>query len=222
MELQSIPSMIPDRLVPGAIPPTIGVTFDATPSTQEGYATVSPSSKVAEGESASLGLTPIPILLPPVNGGRRASSSTVMETDEVEDSVQLSCKDGATDSGTDGPHSKESSAAISMTSISEGSPGLSSATSDQAISAFESSHAAEKFTIQNTPLSYRNAIINQLKMTPKSYDESVVMEMLWKVEASDWTKDQKRTTVVHCLAVAKGFRRHPIVLALESLRQKLK
>ncbi|KAK3826174.1 MAG: hypothetical protein J3R72DRAFT_458040 [Linnemannia gamsii] len=185
MELQSIPSMIPDRLVPGAIPPTIGVTFDATPSTREGDATVTPSSKVADGESASLGLTPIPILLPPVNGGRRASSSTAMETDEeLEDSVQPSCKDVATDSGTDGPHSKESSAAVSMTSISEGSPGLSSATSDQAISAFESSHEAEKFTVQNTPLSYRNAIINQLKMTPKS---KLLTCYLVDLDGSKWT-----------------------------------
>lgn len=54
------------------------------------------------------------------------------------------------------------------------------------------------------------------------YNETMVMEMVWKVEGSEWTRDQKRMTVAHCLTVARGFRRHPVVLALESLRQKLK
>ncbi|KAF9537718.1 Integrator complex subunit 6-like [Mortierella hygrophila] len=66
-----------------------------------------------------------------------------------------------------------------------------------------------------SPLDYRNAIIKELKMEPRSYNETMVMEMVWKVEGSDWTRDQKQMTVAHCLTVARGFRRHPIVLALE-------
>lgn len=53
------------------------------------------------------------------------------------------------------------------------------------------------------------------------YNETMVMEMVWKVEGSDWTRDQKRMTVAHCLTVARGFRRYPVVLALESVRLKL-
>ncbi|KAF9132671.1 Integrator complex subunit 6 [Mortierella sp. 14UC] len=223
MELQSIPSMIPERLVPGAAPPTVSVASEATLSTREADAAATSSSKTAEGVSASLGLTPIPILSPPANGGSHASPNASTEADgTLAGPAHPNSKNITSDDGTDGLHPKETGATVSTTFLSDGASGSSSTTSDQARSAFVASHEAEKFSMQHNPLDYRNAIIKQLKMAPRSYNEDMVLEMLWKVEASDWTRDQKRTMVVHCLAVAKGFRRHPVALALESLRQKLK
>ncbi|KAF9910508.1 Integrator complex subunit 6-like [Linnemannia zychae] len=222
MELQSIPSTIPERLAPGAAPIT-GVASDATPSTREASATATPSNKTAEGASALLGLMPIPILSPPANGGSHASPNASTEVHEsLSGSTHSSSKNITSDGGTDGLPPKESGATVSTTFLSEGASGSSSTASDQVRLAFVSPHEAEQFSMQHTPLDYRNAIIKQLKMAPKSYNENMVLEMLWKVEASDWTREQKRTMVVHCLAVAKGFRRHPVALALESLRQKLK
>ncbi|KAG0312340.1 hypothetical protein BGZ97_011275 [Linnemannia gamsii] len=227
MELQSIPSMIPERSSPGAPYPPNGVSIDAIPSSQNVGDSTTPTSRTGEGAAVLHGLTPIPILLPPANGEHRASSITSVAT-----------------GGSDGSRPKESgslsvssvASALLPESASSGSsipttlavPGTQpagitpgKADHDRPISLIPCSPQTEHRFISETPLEYRNAIIKELKMDPKSYNESVVMEMVWKVEGSDWTRDQKRVTVAHCLTIARGFRRHPVVLVLESLRQKL-
>jgi hypothetical protein len=169
MELQSIPSMIPERLVPGAAPSTAGVASDAALSTQETDAAATPPNKTAEGVSTSLSLTPIPILSPPTNKRPHASPNASMETNgTLVGSAHPSPKSVAPGDGTDGLRPKENGTAVSTPFLSLGASGSPTTTSDQARSAFVSSHEAEMFSLQHTPLGYRNAIIKQLKMAPKS------------------------------------------------------
>ncbi|KAI7821059.1 hypothetical protein BC939DRAFT_456393 [Gamsiella multidivaricata] len=75
--------------------------------------------------------------------------------------------------------------------------------------------------MDNTPLEYKHAMVRQIKMSPKFYNEAAILDMVWKVNAaSNWTKEQKRIALSGCLVLAKGLRRVAVVSALESLRNK--
>jgi hypothetical protein len=174
MELQSIPSMIPERSSPGAPYPPNGVSIDAIPSSQNVGDSTMPTSRTGEGAAVLHGLTPIPILLPPANGEHRASSITSVAT-----------------GGSDGSRPKESgslsvssvASALLPESASSGSsipttlavPGTQpagitpgKADHDRPISLIPCSPQTEHRFISETPLEYRNAIIKELKMDPKS------------------------------------------------------
>lgn len=175
MELQSIPSMIPERSSPGAPYPANEVSIDAIPSTRNVVDSTTPTNRTEEGAAVLQGLMPIPILSPPANGERRASSITSVAT-----------------SGSDGSRPKESGSLLVSSAVStllpesalSGSsipttlaapktqpaimaPGM--VDSDRSIPLLPSSPEAERnFAISETPLEYRNAIIKELKMEPKS------------------------------------------------------
>ncbi|KAF8938344.1 Integrator complex subunit 6 [Haplosporangium gracile] len=227
MELQSIPSTIPERSDSGAPHPPNSVSIDAKPSSRDEGDSTTPTGRTNEDTTAMLGLTPIPILSPPTNGEHHTPSITSSVTDGTygarpKESVSLSVSSVV---GALLPEIASSGSSIStMIGMPRtGAASISSEMADQNMSTslLPSSQDTECRVPSESPLDYRNAIIKELKMEPRSYNESMVVEMVWKVEGSDWTRDQKRMTVAHCLTVARGLRRHPVVLALESLRQKL-
>ncbi|KAF9147528.1 Integrator complex subunit 6 [Linnemannia schmuckeri] len=227
MELQSIPSTIPERSDPGAPHPSNSVSNDVKPSSRDGDASTTLTGRTKVDATAMLGLMPIPILSPPTNGEHHTPSITPLVADGTYDerpkeSVTLPVSSVA---GTLLPEIASSGSSIpTILGVPKTrATSMSSEMADQKISAplLPSSQDTEHRVTSESPLDYRNAIIKELKMEPRSYNESMVMEMVWKVEGSDWTRDQKRMTVAHCLTVARGLRRHPVVLALESLRQKL-
>ncbi|KAF9098075.1 Integrator complex subunit 6 [Mortierella sp. AD031] len=228
MELQSIPSTIPERSASGSDSPASGITFGATPTLDVDGSTKTPS-KTTESEGALQGLTPIPILLPPTNGAPPGPST---EADKASTSFAHSGVEHS-DRAADDVHLKENGVLSGSTDSSDKTPPLSplpskvvSATDDQSGSNSSpsslSTHEAGQNVIQESPLNYRNAIIKQLRMGPKNYNEGMVLEMVWRVEGSNWTKEQKRTTLVQVLTLAKGLRRLPVVSALEAIQHKLK
>ncbi|KAF9285383.1 Integrator complex subunit 6 [Linnemannia elongata] len=228
MELQSIPSTIPERLDPGAPYPPNDISTDAKPSSRDGSDSTSLTGRTGTEATVVQGLTPIPILTPPVNGEHHTPSITASVTDGPDDarpkeSVLLSVSSEVSTllpesalSGSSIPTISGEPRTLATSMLSE------MADHNKSTSLLPSLKDTDYRITGESPLDYRNAIIKELKMEPRSYNETMVMEMVWKVEGSEWTKDQKRMTVAHCLTVARGFRRHPVVLALESLRQKLK
>ncbi|KAF9924269.1 Integrator complex subunit 6-like [Linnemannia zychae] len=233
MELQSIPSMIPDRTAPGAHSSTGDSVSDSNQTTLDMDDSTKSLDKIADNATAVNGLTPIPILLPPANGVHPIPSNTSMGTDKSQAGLTtINSKNNISNRSTDGARFAENGTILGSNigtpeTLSPRSPlPVTSAISSNVMNGSSSlpspSQESEKHAIQESPIVYRNAIIDQLKKAPKSYNESMVMEMLWKIESSNWTREQKRSIVTYCLMVAKGFRRHPVELVLETLRQKFK
>ncbi|KAG9064964.1 Integrator complex subunit 6 [Linnemannia hyalina] len=222
MELQSIPSTIPERSDPGAPYPPNGVSTDVKPSSRDGDESTIPTGRIGPEATVVQGLTPIPILSSPANGEHQTPSITALVTDGPDDARP---KESVSFSVSSEVSAESALSGLSIPKILGVSrAGMSSEMADhnRSTSLLSSSQDTEYRVTGESPLDYRNAIIKELKMEPRSYNETMVMEMVWKVEGSDWTRDQKQMTVAHCLTVARGFRRHPVVLALESLRQNLK
>ncbi|KAK3840239.1 MAG: hypothetical protein JOS17DRAFT_11567 [Linnemannia elongata] len=226
MELQSIPSTIPERSDPEAPYPPNGVSSDAKPSSRDGGDSIIPTGRTGAEATVVQDLTPIPILSPPASGVHHTPSITASVPDGPADarSKESGSLSVPSEISTLSPES-----ALSGSSIPTilGVPKTLAASmssemaNDNRSTSLPSSQVNEHRVTGESPLDYRNAIIKELKMEPRSYNETMVMEMVWKVEGSDWTRDQKRMTVAHCLTVARGFRRYPVVLALESVRLKL-
>ncbi|KAG0295580.1 Integrator complex subunit 6 [Linnemannia gamsii] len=175
MELQSIPSMIPERSNPGAPYPANEVSIDVIPSTRNVGESTTPTSRTGEGAAVLQGLMPIPILSPPANGEHHASSITSLATSGADDSrpkdggsllvssvVSNLFPEGAM-SGSSIPTTLE----VPRAQPASMSPGM--ADHDKPMSMLPPSPEAEhRFIISETPLEYRNAIIKELKMEPKS------------------------------------------------------
>ncbi|RKP40193.1 hypothetical protein BJ085DRAFT_37623 [Dimargaris cristalligena] len=76
--------------------------------------------------------------------------------------------------------------------------------------------------IRESFLEFKNKLLKQLKMDPRNYDESAVLQRLNTVEASpSFNLSQKMTLINSCVSIAKGLRRRAVVDKLERMRKTL-
>ncbi|KAF9201596.1 Integrator complex subunit 6, partial [Haplosporangium sp. Z 27] len=238
MELQSIPSVIPDR---GGNAAALISTTDSSkvnePQQQNKLPGVSGES--TEVPNISHSLTPIPILFSPTpddshsastsiappsisTPSSKAGSNPITAVDSKVSSSEASAVllNGKTEhemelptpSGLSDQSTRSSSLTIGNTNQEKNGNALG-------LRATMASNSRTRQTeMKGTPLDIKNAIIRHLKMGPRNYNEQAILEMVWQIEAaSNWTKEQKRAAVSGCLNLAKGLRRVGVVHVLETL-----
>ncbi|KAG0306475.1 Integrator complex subunit 6 [Dissophora globulifera] len=77
--------------------------------------------------------------------------------------------------------------------------------------------------LQSTPQELKIILVKHLKQRPIEYNQSAILDMVSKIDdAPNWTKQQKRNVLSTALVLAKGFRRAPVVSALDMALDKLK
>lgn len=189
MELQSIPSTIPERSDPGAPYPPNGVSSDAKSSSRDGGDSIIPTGRTGAEATVVQGLTPIPILSPPASGEHHTPSITALVTDGPDDacakeSVLLSV---SSEISTDLPESALSGSSI-PTILGEPkrlAASMSSEIPDHngSTSLLPSSQGTEHRVTGESPLEYRNAIIKELKMEPRSKSLVLLFSFIDRIDA---------------------------------------
>ncbi|KAF9193715.1 Integrator complex subunit 6 [Haplosporangium sp. Z 767] len=218
MELQTIPNTIPER---ASIPPTTvaGVSDRLNGLNSE----LGIHQQNVDGVTGSQDLVPIAILSPP---------STAKPDGIIPPDSEAEATSAAIDYGNGAPFLTPRSSKVQITLESSKTASdsvLSSATSTDTIPLATAPslpltsvpHKPQPF-MKQTHIEFRNSVVKQLKMGPRLYSESTVLDMIAKVNvASNWTREQKLWAVMGCLAVAKGFRRMTVVAKLETLQNSL-
>ncbi|KAF9428483.1 Integrator complex subunit 6 [Podila epigama] len=227
MELQSIPKTLPER---GKASGTTQLNGSQMEPLQSAPLLTSDSNHndLLTNQSSSLGLVPIPILLPPTD------SQSLSSITSSESQIKNQLKNSKPQAGVTRESDKSSIAASSADTISghiglaastqhnRKESGLSTSISTAPIPQSASQSSIQQSPITESPLQFRNAFVKQLRMPPRSYKEDVLVEMLWRIEgAVSWNMTEKRQVVMNCRQVALSMRRQAIASLLEVVEAKL-
>ncbi|KAF9312532.1 Integrator complex subunit 6 [Podila horticola] len=83
--------------------------------------------------------------------------------------------------------------------------------------------SCQECSAKKSPSEFRIALVKQLRMPPRSYDERTVVSMVRKVEGADnWSLVEKRRVLVGCRDIAIGLRRAAVASVLDLVDDKLK
>ncbi|KAF9436929.1 Sarcoma antigen 1 [Entomortierella beljakovae] len=240
MELQSIPQVIPDRSRSTNVSPKPVNGLTTYELQANGSITDDSVSDHTTGNIPD-NLTPIPILFPPPADSDHSNFSAIaapsisipspkeesISTVPNENNNSITHIHTILVNGKIGekpePGEKNSTTAWSHTPLP--SKATDSIFGDKSNDNMSTAPVLRKglSDMKGTPLSIKGNIIKQLKMSPKYYNERVILDMVLQVElASNWTKEQKRAAMFGCLNLAKGLRKKGVAAALEHIIAKIK
>ncbi|KAG0096731.1 Integrator complex subunit 6 [Podila epicladia] len=230
MELQSIPKMLPERSQAGLVPLQNGSqpqSLQDVPVLPAGAGLDGSLTSIAL--SSNLGLTPIPILLPP---SESLASNTSVPTSKP---TEIFLNDHAKKAPPPGIKEQEDMFTPSTVPPLVKLNGKLPTTSISAVSSPTSQTSSGPIPVQSrlstilgsesmirSPSEFRMALVKQLRMPPRSYDEHAVVEMVRKVEGANWSVMEKRRVLVGCRDIAFGLRRVAVASVLDLLEDQLK
>ncbi|KAG0034021.1 Integrator complex subunit 6 [Podila clonocystis] len=231
MELQSIPKMLPERSQAGSVLLQNGSepqSLQDVPVLPAGAGLDGPVASIAS--SSSLGLMPIPILLPPSDNLPSTTSVPTLKPTEIvsNDHAMKAAPQGIKEQdvvtpSTFVPPLTKLNGKLPTTSISAGSTPTPLGSSPSALAPSRPSNPLSSETMTESPSEFRIALVKQLRMPPRSYDERTVVRMVQKVEGADnWSLVEKRRVLVGCRDIANGLRRVAVASVLDLVEDKLK
>jgi hypothetical protein len=238
MELQNIPSMIPER-----------IPLDATTQSHQSGSEMQPTplndasttEKEAGVSDSAHNLMPIPLLLPPSKENGASAVDPIPGTSIL--------GPASTEPPFPGSYGQSTTAneISDDQSTREAVRRTAPLNQQDASTDIKASLPEGHSVLLESPREYRDMVIKHMKMNPRSkyniigamdslynycltpfltfrdidYDEEALIQMVWRVEmASNWTKEQKHAALSGCLHFAKGMRRAMVVSLLEPLMHK--
>ncbi|KAI1315117.1 Integrator complex subunit 6 [Mortierella claussenii] len=244
MELQSIPRRIPERsaLASSEAESTEPASLTMRPQdTGDPTGISNTTDSLHEMTSDFNGLTPVPILFPPLSDTNSmvthsfgALPSTATESalpsdvNSVSSGTLLSLEREANHKASNEEEALKPGEAVTLNSTALPGAVLEHTLQSRLQSPSTAiSHDVQSIVteqpepgqgIQQQPLEIRKKIVRQLKLGPVDYDEASIINMLWQVnETPNWSKQQKRALVLGCLHLAKGLRRTGVVSVMEAV-----
>ncbi|KAG0230829.1 Integrator complex subunit 6 [Actinomortierella wolfii] len=165
-------------------------------SSAKGETEITPSPFVPD-------LAPIPIFEPPADRDVSIAGTDTSRESEIKDEGE-----NRTASVMDG---LESAAAADTSKAS-----LASSVANMHISAGSTIFMAE------TAPAVREHLVKSIRMNAREYNESAIEDLIRRIEgASNWSKEQKKSVLLACVPIAKGFRRWTVATLLDQVHHRL-
>lgn len=237
MKLQSIPKMLPERGQPGSVSLQNGSQHHSLQDIPILPTSTGLDVSVAStASSSSLGLMPIPILLPPSEGSAlttiipTSKPTEIPSNDQAKNAAPPGVKLEQDDLDTTAsialvnPPLAKLNGKLPMSSISAGSSPMSSLGPGPPVLARSQQPTptgVANDTMTESPSEFRIALVKQLRMPPRGYNEMVVVDMVRTIEgASHWSLAEKRRVLLGCRDIAIGLRRVAVASVLDLIDRK--
>ncbi|KAF9974026.1 Integrator complex subunit 6 [Actinomortierella ambigua] len=82
--------------------------------------------------------------------------------------------------------------------------------------------AADETFIAETAPAVRDHLVKSLRMNAREYNEIAIEELIRRIEgAANWSQEQKRSVLLACMPIAKGFRRWAVAALLDQVHHRL-